>query len=146
MDPWVVSSVLSLNLAECNYMSQSLIHTMSVESFLDRVEKTEGEALVSASSQTRHLHPTWALRLLLSTCEAACDHNRLTFLCWDEIRGRSQACGWGFRLHQCDAPLRACCVCRPHGAAQPLAPPLRDHLHGTLAPSTLHDLQYSVLT
>lgn len=41
MDPWVVSSVLSPNLAECNYLPQTFIHTMGVESFLDRVEKTE---------------------------------------------------------------------------------------------------------
>jgi len=72
MDPWVVSTVLSPNLAECNYMSQTLIHTMSVESFLDKVEKTEGEALTLFLAYLAHapfsfffclLHSRWPFRL-----------------------------------------------------------------------------------
>lgn len=54
-DPWVVSTVLSPNLAECNFSQRSLIHMTKVESFLERAEQTTGEAHPDA--ETRNSKP-----------------------------------------------------------------------------------------
>lgn len=42
MDPWVVSDILRPNLEWTGFLDVSVIHTVRVESFLDRAEQFVG--------------------------------------------------------------------------------------------------------
>lgn len=50
MDPWVVSDVLRPNLEWTGFLDVSVIHTVRVESFLERAEHFLGKSFSSRRS------------------------------------------------------------------------------------------------
>jgi hypothetical protein len=48
LDPWVVTNVLQPNIDNCDFNSESVIHTQKVEAFFDRAEEPGGLLVCTA--------------------------------------------------------------------------------------------------